>query len=163
MWLSGEILLPGGPGDYREADDGCNVAVTPPWIRSAELTPITVLRATAAAMIAPIIAWYLHVLLGDVLALLDLRAADWRFLITSFYGYLLLGFVFAGVAAKLAPSRSRRFMNWTILASVATGVILALASGYGVAAEVTIALAVVIGASGYGLRLRGFTERLQAD
>ena len=114
-------------------------------------------------MIAPIIAWYLHILLGDVLALLDLRAADWRFLLTSFYGYLLLGFVFAGVAAKLAPSRSRTFMKWTILASIATGVILALASDYGVAAEVTIALAVVIGALGYGLRLRGFSERLQAD
>jgi len=127
------------------------------------LTLFTILRATAAAMIAPIMAWYLHVLLGDVLALLHLRSADWRFLLTSFYGYLLLGFLFAGVAAKLAPSRSRRFMKWTILASIATGVILALASDYGVAAEVTIALAVVIGALGYGLRLRGFSERLQAD
>jgi len=155
--------LPGGPGDYREDEDGCNVAVTSPRIRSAELTLFTVLRATAAVMIAPIIAWNLHILLGDVLGLLHLRAADWRFLLTSFYGYLLLGFVFAGVAAKLAPSRSRPFMKWTIMASIATGVILALASDYGVAAEVTIALAVVIGALGYGLRLRGFSERLQAD
>ncbi len=124
---------------------------------------LTVLRATSAVMIAPIIAWYLHVLLADALAMFDLRAADWRFLLTSFYGYLFLGFVFAGVAAKLAPSRSRRFITLTILASVVTGVILALASDYGVIAEVTIALAVVVGAAGYGLRLRGFSEALKAD
>lgn len=114
-------------------------------------------------MTAPVIAWYLHVLIGDALALLELRSADWRFLLTSFYGYLFLGFVFAGVAAKLAPSRSQAFVNWTILASVVAGVVLALTSDYGVTAEVTIALAVVIGAVGYGLRLRGFSEPLQAD
>lgn len=114
-------------------------------------------------MIAPIIAWYLHVLLADALAIFDLRTADWRFLLTSFYGYLFLGFIFAGVAAKLAPSRSRRFVRLTLLASVVTGVILALASDYGVIGEVTIALAVVVGAMGYGLRLRGFSEPLKAD
>lgn len=124
---------------------------------------LTVLRAMSAVMIAPIIAWYLHVLIGDALALFELRGADWRFLLTSFYGYLFLGFIFAGVAAKLAPSRSRRFMTLTILASIVTGVILALASGYGVIAEVTITLAVVLGAMGYGLRLRGFSEALKAD
>ena len=127
------------------------------------MTLFAVLRATAAAIIAPIIAWYLHVLIGDALALFDLRAADWRFLLTSFYGYLFLGFVFAGVAAKLSPSRSRRFVRLTLLASVATGVILALASDYGVVAEVTITLAVVVGAAGYGFRLRGFSEPLKAD
>lgn len=127
------------------------------------MTLLTVLRATSAVMIAPIIAWYLHVLLGDALAMFDLRTADWRFLLTSFYGYLFLGFIFAGVAAKLAPSRSRRFMTLTIFASIVTGVILALAGDYGVIAEVTIALAVALGAMGYGLRLRGFSEALKAD
>jgi hypothetical protein len=127
------------------------------------VTLLTVLRTTSAVMIAPIIAWYLHVLIGDALAIFELRAADWRFLLTSFYGYLFLGFIFAGVAAKLAPSRSRRFITLTILASIVTGVTLALASGYGVIAEVTIALAVVVGAMGYGLRLRGFSEALKAD
>lgn len=124
---------------------------------------LTVLRATAAALIAPVIALYLHTLIGEGLALLELRSADWRFLLTSFYGYLLVGFVFAGIAAKLAPRRNQLFINLTILASIATGVILALASDYSVTAEVTIALAVVIGAVGYGLRLRGFSEPLHAD
>lgn len=124
---------------------------------------LTVLRATSAVIIAPIIAWYLHIMIGDALAVFDLRAADWRFLLTSFYGYLFLGFIFAGVAAKLAPSRSRRFITVTILASIVTGVILALASDYGMIGEVTIALAVVVGAMGYGLRLRGFSDALKAD
>lgn len=123
----------------------------------------SVLRTTAAVMIAPIIAWYLHILIGDALALFNLRAADWRFLLTSFYGYLFLGFIFAGVAAKLAPTRSRRFVRLTTLASIVTGVLLALASDYGVVAEVTIALAVVVGATGYAFRLRGFSEPLKAD
>ena len=114
-------------------------------------------------MIAPIIAWALHTLIGDFLALLELRAPDWRFLLTSFYGYALLGFVFAGVAAKLAPSRGQSFINLTILASVLGGVLLAISSDYGVAAEVTIALAVVAGAIGYGLRIRGFSEPVHAD
>jgi len=127
------------------------------------VTLLTVLRATSAVIIAPIIAWYLHVLIGDALAMFDLRTADWRFLLTSFYGYLFLGFIFAGVAAKLAPSRNRRFVRLTLLASIVTGVVLALASDYGVIGEVTIALAVVVGAMGYGLRLRGFSEPLKAD
>lgn len=124
---------------------------------------LTALRTTAAVMTAPVIAWSLHTLVGDFLALLELRSADWRFLLTSFYGYLVVGFVFAGIAAKLAPRRNQAFVNLTILASVAAGVILALATDYGIAAEVTIGLAVVLGAVGYGLRLRGFSEPLYAD
>jgi len=127
------------------------------------LKALIALRTTAAVVIAPLIAWVLHTLIGDALALLELRSADWRFLLTSFYGYLLLGFVFAGVAAKLAPTRNQVFVNLTILASVAAGVLLALATDYGAVAEVTIALGVVIGAVGYGLRLRGFSEPLHAD
>ena len=121
------------------------------------------LRAAAAAMIAPVIALSLHNLIGDVLRLLSLPSADWRFVVTSFYGYLFLGFVFAGVAGKLAPSRGRRFMKLILLASVAAGVILALATNYAAIAEVVIALAVVAGTIGYSLRMRGFSEPLLAD
>lgn len=127
------------------------------------MTTLSILRATAAATVAPLVAWGLHVLIGDVLALLELRSADWRFILTSFYGYLLLGFVFAGVAAKLSPRRNQFFINVTIFAAAIAGVVLALATDYSVAAEVVIAVAVVIGAVGYGLRLRGFSEPLHAD
>lgn len=125
--------------------------------------PLIVLRIVAATVIAPIIAWSLHTVIADALALLQLGAADWRFLLTTFYGYVFLGFVFAGVAGKLSPTHSQSFVNLTIGASVATGVLLALASDYGVVAEVTIALAVVIGAVAYGLRVRGFSEPVHAD
>lgn len=124
---------------------------------------ITILRATSAVMVAPVIAWALHTVIGDILAMLQLTAPDWRFLLTSFYGYALLGFVFAGVAAKLAPSRGQSFINVTILGSVLAGVLLAIASDYGVTAGVTIALAVVAGTIGYGLRNRGFSEPIYAD
>ena len=127
------------------------------------MKPYTMLRSVAAAMIAPVIALSLHILLGDLLDLLALQSADWRFVVTSFYGYLLLGFIFAGVAAKLAPSRGRRFMRLTILGSVAAGVVLALATNYAAIAEIVIVLAVVTGAIGYGLRMRGFSDRLIAD
>lgn len=124
---------------------------------------MTVLRALAAVMIAPIVAWSIHFGMTGLFDILQLRYPDWRFYMTSFYGYLLLGFVFAGVAAKLAPARNQSFINMTILASVAGGVVHALVTDYGAAAEITIALAMVIGTIGYGLRLRGFSEPLHAD
>lgn len=127
------------------------------------MNPYTMLRSVAAAMIAPVIALSLHTLLGDFLDLLSLQSGDWRFVVTSFYGYVFLGFVFAGVAAKLAPSRGRRFMGMTILGSVAAGIVLALATNYAAIAEIVIFLAVVTGAIGYGLRMRGFSDRLIAD
>lgn len=127
------------------------------------MKPYTMLRSVAAAMIAPVIALSLHILLGDFLDLLSLQSGDWRFVLTSFYGYLFLGFIFAGVAAKLAPSRGRRFMRLTLLGSVAAGVVLALATNYAAIAEVVIGLAVVTGAVGYSLRMRGFSDRLIAD
>lgn len=127
------------------------------------MKPYTMLRSVAAALIAPVIALSLHILLGDFLDLLALQSGDWRFVVTSFYGYLFLGFIFAGVAAKLAPSRGRQFMRLTILGSVAAGGFLALATNYAAIAEVVIGLAVVTGAIGYSLRLRGFSDRLIAD
>jgi hypothetical protein len=127
------------------------------------LRPITALRALAAVTIAPIVAWGIHFGLTGLFDVLHLRYPDWRFFMTSFYGYLLLGFVFAGVAAKLAPVRNQSFINLTILASVLGGVVHALVTDYGAAGEITIALAMVIGTVGYGLRLRGFSEPLHAD
>lgn len=127
------------------------------------MTPYRILRSAAAAMIAPVIALSLHTVIGDALSLLPLRSADWRFVVTSFYGYLFLGFIFAGVAAKLAPSRGRRFMNLTILGSIAAGVLLALATNYAAVAEIVIAFAVVTGTIGYSLRMRGFSDPLSAD
>lgn len=95
--------------------------------------------------------------------MLELRYSDWRFVMTSFYGYLLTGFIFAGVAAKLTPALNRSFVRATIAASLVGGVIFALSHDYGTLAEAAIATAVVIGAIGYGLRLRGFSDPLRAS
>jgi hypothetical protein len=124
---------------------------------------ITALRALAAVTIAPIIAWSIHFGLTGLFDILQLRYPDWRFFMTSFYGYLVLGFVFAGVAAKLAPVRNQSFINATILGSLVGGVVHALVTDYGVGAEIMIALAMVLGTVGYGLRMRGFSEPLHAD
>ena len=122
-----------------------------------------ILQTLAAAIIAPIIALVLHTLIGDLLSLLELRSADWRFVVTSFYGYLLLGFVCCGVAAKLAPRLGISFYALTILGSVLVGVLLILLSDYALLAEVSMAVAVVVGALAYRLRMRGFSEPIEAD
>ncbi len=122
-----------------------------------------ILQTLAAAIIAPIIAFYLHTVLGDFLALLELRSADWRFVVTSFYGYLILGFVFCGVAAKLAPRLSIHFYALTILGSVLAGILLIVVSDHAILAKISMAVAVVLGALAYRLRMRGFSEPLQAD
>ena len=122
-----------------------------------------ILQTLAAAIIAPIIALVLHTLIGDLLGMLDLRSADWRFVVAAFYGYLFLGFVCCGVAAKLAPRLGISFYALTILGSVLAGVLLIVLSNYALLAEVSMAVAVVVGALAYRLRMRGFSEPIQAD
>lgn len=122
-----------------------------------------ILQTLAAAIIAPIIAVVLHRLIGDFLGMLELRSADWRFVVTSFYGYLILGFVCCGIAAKLAPRLSLSFYAFTILGSVLAGILLILLSNYALLAEVSMAVAVVVGALAYRLRMRGFSGPIQVD
>ncbi|MFW6084921.1 MAG: hypothetical protein ACODAA_06890 [Gemmatimonadota bacterium] len=119
-----------------------------------------ILQTTAAAIVAPIIALYLHGLIGDLLAFLEFRSTDWRFVVTSFYGYLIIGFVCCGVAAKLAPRLGPSFYTLTLLGSVLAGVLLIVVSDYALLAEVSMATAVVIGALSYRLRMRGFSVSL---
>lgn len=126
------------------------------------MQPITALRTVAAVLIAPVVAGALHSLITDVFSLLQLTSPDWRFILASFYGYLFIGFVFAGVAARLAPARDSKFVGVVVLGSVLGGVTLGLGVGGGRFAAVTIALAVVAGTIGYSFRLRGFSESLHA-
>ncbi|MDH3298609.1 MAG: hypothetical protein OEM96_10075, partial [Gemmatimonadota bacterium] len=69
----------------------------------------------------------------------------------------------AGVAAKFAPRLNGAFMGLTILGSVFVGLLMALTSDYAAAIEVGLGFALVAGAAGYAMRMRGFTERLQSD
>ena len=121
------------------------------------------LRALAALTIAPVVAWSLHSLFIEAQAFLRLTEPDWRFFLTSIYGNLIVGFVLAGVAAKFTPSLNRAFVRMTLLGSVLVGVLAALVSDYGLAIEVVLGIALVAGAAGYGLRLRGFSAHHYAD
>lgn len=127
------------------------------------MTTFRMLQTMAAVIIAPIIALFLHSLIGDLLAWLEVSSADWRFVITSFYGYLFVGFVCCGIAAKLAPRLGLSFYALTIVGSVLAGVLLILLSNYALLAEVSMAVAVVVGALSYRLRMRGFSEPIQTD
>lgn len=127
------------------------------------MTTFRMLQTMAAVIIAPIIALFLHSLIGDLLAWLEVGSADWRFVITSFYGYLFLGFVCCGIAAKLAPRLGLSFYALTIVGSVLAGVLLILLSNYALLAEVSMAVAVVVGALSYRLRMRGFSAPIQTD
>jgi hypothetical protein len=134
-----------------------------PLMEEDPLSLFATLRALAALTIAPVVAWSLHSLFIEVQALLQLTEPDWRFFLTSIYGNLIVGFVLAGVAAKFTPSLNRAFVRLTLLGSVLVGVLAALASDYGMTIEVVLGIALVAGAAGYGMRLRGFSARSYAD
>lgn len=138
------------------------------------LSTFAALRALAALTIAPVIAWSLHsVFLGAQDLLLasvalpglsaQLNEPDWRFLLTSVYGNLIVGFVLAGVAAKFAPTLNQTFIRLTILGSIMIGVLTSLGHDYGTLVELTLALSLVAGTVAYGMRVRGFSERIYAD
>lgn len=138
------------------------------------LSTFAALRALAALTIAPVIAWSLHsVLLGAQDLFLasislpglsaQLSEPDWRFLLTSIYGNLIVGFVLAGVAAKFAPALNRTFIRLTILGSIMIGALTTMTHDYGALVELTLALSLVAGTFAYGMRARGFSERVYAD
>lgn len=138
------------------------------------LSTFAALRVLAALTIAPVIAWSLHsVFFGaqDFLlasaALPDLSAQlkepDWRFLLTSVYGNLIVGFVLAGVAAKFAPTLNQTFIRLTIVGSIVIGALMTMTQDYGTLVDVTLALSLVAGTVGYGMRTRGFSDRVYAD
>ena len=138
------------------------------------LSTFAALRALAALVIAPVIAWSLHLLLlGSQDFLLaaaalpgltaQLNAPDWRFVLISIYGHLVVGFVLAGVAAKFTPALNQVFVRLTILGSIGIGALMALSHDYGTVQNITLALALVTGTVAYSLRMRGFTERVYAD
>ena len=93
----------------------------------------------------------------------QMLAPDWRFLLISIYGHLFVGFVLAGVAAKFTPALNQSFIRFTIFGSVVIGVLMAMSHEYGTLLNVTLGLALVAGTFGYGMRMRGFSERVYAE
>ncbi|TFG63794.1 MAG: hypothetical protein E4H28_05950 [Gemmatimonadales bacterium] len=132
------------------------------------------LRALAALTIAPVVAWSLHLMvLGTENILLasaslpnlsaQLTETDWRILLISVYGHIFVGFMLAGVAAKFTPALNQVFVRLTILGSIGIGVLMAMTNDYGMLSEIALGVSLVAGTVGYGLRMRGFSERVYAD
>ncbi|MFQ5528954.1 MAG: hypothetical protein ACE5FP_01265 [Gemmatimonadota bacterium] len=127
------------------------------------MSTFAALRALAALIIAPVIAWSLHSAFVSAQDLLHLTEPNWPFLLTSVYGNVIVGFVLAGVAAKFTPKLNKTFIRLTILGSILVGILMAVTSDYGIAVETGLVFALVAGTAGYGMRLRGFSEALTAD
>lgn len=138
------------------------------------MSTFAALRALAAVIIAPVVAWSVHsmflesqdIVLASV-ALPGLTAQlmepDWRFLLISIYGHLFVGFVLAGVAAKFTPALNQVFVRLTILGSIAIALMMTATNDYGMLLNATLGLALVVGTVGYSMRMRGFSERIYAD
>lgn len=138
------------------------------------MSTFAALRALAAVIIAPVVAWSVHTILLEsqdiVLALValpgitaQLMEPDWRFLLISIYGHLLVGFVLAGVAAKFTPALNQVFVRVTILGSIAIALLMTATNDYGMLLNATLGLALVVGTVGYSMRMRGFSERIYAN
>lgn len=138
------------------------------------MSTFAALRALAAVIIAPVVAWSVHTILLEsqdiVLALValpgitaQLMEPDWRFLLISIYGHLLVGFVLAGVAAKFTPALNQVFVRLTILGSIAIALLMTATNDYGMLLNATLGLALVVGTVGYSMRMRGFSERIYAN
>ena len=138
------------------------------------MSTFSALRVLAALTVAPVVAWTLHLLfygIQDFLlafaSLPDLSAqlteTDWRVLLVSIYSHIVVGFVLAGVAAKFTPALNQVFVRLTILGSIGIGVLMAMTSNYGTLSEIALGASLVVGTVGYGLRMRGFSERVYAD
>ncbi len=138
------------------------------------MSTFAALRALAAMIIAPVVAWSVHAMFLEsqdiVLASValpgltaQLMEPDWRFLLISIYGHMLVGFVLAGVAAKFTPALNQVFVRLTILGSIGIGLMMTATHDYGLLMNVTLGLALVVGTVGYSMRMRGFSERVYAD
>lgn len=138
------------------------------------MSTFAALRALAAMIIAPVVAWSVHAMFLEsqdiVLASValpgltaQLMEPDWRFLLISIYGHILVGFVLAGVAAKFTPALNQVFVRLTILGSIGIGLMMTATHDYGLLMNVTLGLALVVGTVGYSMRMRGFSERVYAD
>jgi hypothetical protein len=88
---------------------------------------------------------------------------NWLFFLIMAYAWLTAGFVFAGTYTKIAPAARTRVAQSAIGVALAGAVFLAARGEYGFAASLVFGLSLISGAVGYALRLRGFTESIEAE
>lgn len=115
--------------------------------------------AIPAGLLAGAIVWFAASMALDAFGI---EFPNWLFFLVMAYAWMLAGFVFAGTATKLAPGARTRVAQLMIAIALAGALLLVVRGEYGVAASVVFGLSLLAGAVGYALRLRGFTEPINA-
>jgi hypothetical protein len=115
--------------------------------------------AVPAGLMAGAIVWFAASIALDAFGI---EFPNWLFFLVMAYAWMAAGFVFAGTATKLAPAARTRVAQLMIAIALAGALLLVLRGEYGVAAGVVFGLSLLAGAVGYALRLRGFTEPINA-
>jgi hypothetical protein len=116
--------------------------------------------ALPAAILAAALIWYAASIGLDAFGV---EFPDWKFFLVMAYTYMLVGFVFAGTATKLVPDRRSTVALLMIGVSLGLALLLVLRSEHGFAASLVFGLSLLAGAVGYSLRLRGFTDAVNAE
>lgn len=87
---------------------------------------------------------------------------SWLFFLVMAYAWMGTGFVFAGTTTKLAPGARTRVAQVMIGVALAGAIALTVRGQYGFAAGLAFGFCLLAGAVGYALRLRGFSETINA-
>jgi hypothetical protein len=115
--------------------------------------------ALPAGLISGALVWFTASMALDAFGI---EFPNWLFFLVMAYAWMAAGFVFAGTTTKLAPASRTRVAQLMIGVAFAGALILVLRGEYGIAAGVVFGLSLLAGAVGYALRLRGFTEAINA-
>lgn len=124
---------------------------------------VKAVRWVAALPVALLAGSAVWLLASAALDAFGVEFPDWRFFLVMAYAYMAAGFVFAGIATKLAPGRRTTVALSMIGIALGGALILVLRGDHGFAANVIFGLSLLAGAIGYALRLRGFSEALVAE
>lgn len=116
--------------------------------------------ALPAGVLAAVAIWLLA---SVALDMFGKSFPDWRFLLVMAYAHIAAGFVFAGTVTKIAPDRRTKVALAMIGVALGAALLLLFRGDYGFGANLVFALSLLAGAIGYALRLRGFSEALDAD
>lgn len=115
--------------------------------------------ALPAGVLAGAIVWFAASIGLDAFGI---EFPHWLFFLVMAYAWMATGFVFAGTTTKLAPGARTRVAQVMIGVALAGALALTVRGQYGFAAGLAFGFCLLAGAVGYALRLRGFTETIEA-
>jgi drug/metabolite transporter (DMT)-like permease len=107
--------------------------------------------------------WLAYSLAELALGRVSSGSADWRLLLLLGYGFLILGYVFAALGTSLAPSGRYSVAVSLVFVTVLVAALLVLGNDASFFPATLLAIALVAGAVGHAMRLRGFTERISVS